>query len=240
MRLALAVAAALLLPALQEAPAKQDPAAELKALQVEYQKAEQEYFRPAREGKGRVDPQKHPAREYIPKALNLAQRAAGTETGAQSHLWIIRLAGSVSLREEAEDSIQALVTEYVKSPTLEKVAAGLEYSQGIYGEKFCREILLTIEENSPVPAAKAAALYVRGLHTLRGNPKEAKALLERVQKDFAQTPYAKRADGSLFEINSLQIGMKAPEIEGTDAEGKTIRLSQFRGKVVVLDFWGFW
>ena len=141
MRLALAVAAALFLPALQEGPAKSDPAAELKALQAGYQKAEQEYFRAAREGTGRPDPEKHPAREFIPKADDLAQSAAGTETGAQAHLWIIRLAGNVGMRDEAEDSIQALVTEYVKSPALEKLAAGLEYSQGIYGEKFCREIL---------------------------------------------------------------------------------------------------
>jgi len=34
--------------------------------------------------------------------------------------------------------------------------------------------------------------------------------------------------------------MKAPDIEGTDANGKSVRISQFRGKVVVLDFWGFW
>ena len=36
------------------------------------------------------------------------------------------------------------------------------------------------------------------------------------------------------------IGMRAPEITGTDADGKEIKLSQFRGNVVVIDFWGFW
>ena len=34
--------------------------------------------------------------------------------------------------------------------------------------------------------------------------------------------------------------MQAPELVGTDVDGKEIRLSQYRGRVVVLDFWGLW
>jgi hypothetical protein len=32
----------------------------------------------------------------------------------------------------------------------------------------------------------------------------------------------------------------APEIEGTDQDGKSFKLSDYRGKVVLLDFWGNW
>jgi hypothetical protein len=38
----------------------------------------------------------------------------------------------------------------------------------------------------------------------------------------------------------LAIGRPAPEIIGTDVDGNEMRLSQFLGKVVVLDFWGDW
>jgi len=38
----------------------------------------------------------------------------------------------------------------------------------------------------------------------------------------------------------LAIDQPAPEIVGTDVDGNEIRLSQFLGKVVVLDFWGDW
>jgi hypothetical protein len=37
-----------------------------------------------------------------------------------------------------------------------------------------------------------------------------------------------------------RIGQVAPEIQGTDADGKEFKLSDYRGKVVVLDFWGGW
>jgi hypothetical protein len=35
-------------------------------------------------------------------------------------------------------------------------------------------------------------------------------------------------------------GSLAPEISGEDVEGRPMRLSEFRGKVVLLDFWGDW
>jgi AhpC/TSA family len=38
----------------------------------------------------------------------------------------------------------------------------------------------------------------------------------------------------------FDIGATAPEITGKDLDGKVMKLSEFRGKVVVLDFWGFW
>jgi hypothetical protein len=36
------------------------------------------------------------------------------------------------------------------------------------------------------------------------------------------------------------IGMEAPEISGEDLEGAPFKLSDYRGKVVLLDFWGNW
>ena len=36
------------------------------------------------------------------------------------------------------------------------------------------------------------------------------------------------------------IGEEAPEIEGVDLEGVAFKLSDYRGKVVMLDFYGDW
>ena len=38
----------------------------------------------------------------------------------------------------------------------------------------------------------------------------------------------------------LQVGQLAPEIEGADLDGTDFKLSDYRGKVVMLDFWGDW
>ena len=60
------------------------------------------------------------------------------------------------------------------------------------------------------------------------------------------TPYAKaKSYGDLsralsFELNNIVPGKPAPEIEGTDADGKLFRLSDYKGKVVLLVFSADW
>jgi len=47
--------------------------------------------------------------------------------------------------------------------------------------------------------------------------------------------------GSVFrKSGSPLIGQPAPAFELTDLSGATVRLSQFHGKVVLLDFWATW
>ena len=38
----------------------------------------------------------------------------------------------------------------------------------------------------------------------------------------------------------IHVGNLAPDIEGVDLDGKKFKLSDYKGKVVVLDFWGNW
>ena len=38
----------------------------------------------------------------------------------------------------------------------------------------------------------------------------------------------------------IEVGSEAPEIAGTDIDGVDFQLSDYRGKVVLLDFWGHW
>ena len=38
----------------------------------------------------------------------------------------------------------------------------------------------------------------------------------------------------------LAVGKAPPDISGEDADGKKFKLSDYKGKVVVLDFWAGW
>src|SRR5262249_54251956 len=51
---------------------------------------------------------------------------------------------------------------------------------------------------------------------------------------------AEAAKGDLYELRHLSLGKTAPEIEGDDIDGKKLKLSEYRGKVILLDFWGNW
>lgn len=71
------------------------------------------------------------------------------------------------------------------------------------------------------------------------------ARLERVQREFGDVhgsrgTLGESAAGDLFELRNLAIGQVAPDIEGESVAGGPLKLSDYRGKVVVLDFWGNW
>lgn len=74
---------------------------------------------------------------------------------------------------------------------------------------------------------------------------ERKELFVKVRDEFADIETRRgtlgdAAGAQLFELERLQIGMTAPEIEGDDLDGASFKLSDYRGQVVFLDFWGDW
>lgn len=48
---------------------------------------------------------------------------------------------------------------------------------------------------------------------------------------------ANQAKAELYELRHLSIGKQVPDIAGTDQDGKAFKLSDYRGKVVLLYFW---
>lgn len=48
------------------------------------------------------------------------------------------------------------------------------------------------------------------------------------------------AEDRLDDWHNLAVGKPAPEIEGNDVRGNPLKLSDYRGKVVALVFWGSW
>jgi len=78
--------------------------------------------------------------------------------------------------------------------------------------------------------------------------RRAEALYERLGKEFAQVKLnddsprtlGEHAQHALFALRNLAVGRTAPDIEGPDLDGKNLKLSDYRGKVVVLFFCGHW
>jgi hypothetical protein len=89
-----------------------------------------------------------------------------------------------------------------------------------------------------LPAAQAT-----GAAKLR---KEGEELFGRAADKYADVKLAyggtvgSQARSELYAMRFLGIGQEAPEVEGEDADGQKFKLSDYRGKVVLLDFWGHW
>jgi putative IMPACT (imprinted ancient) family translation regulator len=72
---------------------------------------------------------------------------------------------------------------------------------------------------------------------------EIESLFERAVKEFGEVKLSPggtvgaQAKAALHEIRNLSVGKTAQDIEGEDQDGKRFKLSDYRGKVVLLYFW---
>ena len=68
---------------------------------------------------------------------------------------------------------------------------------------------------------------------------------ERMLETFSEAKIQDNALGeiaqkALYRIRHLSIGKLAPEVEGADIHGQEFKLSDYRGRIVMLTFWGHW
>ncbi len=228
-----------------------DAAARLDALSKRYQAARQELYKALNEAKDEAAQEKlweeRPGREYVPQFRAIAVEAKATPTAEKAWMEVLGLASEFDLRDDALAGIDTLLAEHIASPTLDRLAGMLPRMTGVVGEEKIRSALKTVTERSPHALVQAASLFHHGSMLADGDDAaEGRKLLERVIRDYADAKpkrgatYAERAKGFLFELDHLQIGKVAPDWEATDENGQAFKLSDYRGKVVVIDFWGNW
>ncbi len=75
--------------------------------------------------------------------------------------------------------------------------------------------------------------------------KQREKVYARLLKSFADVEIEDErigniAKNALVAIRLLSVGKIAPEIEGVDITGDVFKLSDYRGKVIMLSFWGHW
>ena len=57
---------------------------------------------------------------------------------------------------------------------------------------------------------------------------------------FEGVTYADWVKNRLYVMEHLKVGAVSPDIVGKDLDAVDFKLSDYRGKVVLLDFWGYW
>jgi hypothetical protein len=231
------------------------PAEQYRAIEAEFNAAQQEFMKLYREAKTNEERQdlreKNPSPlEYANRMLALAKSHPDDPAAVDALTWVVvRGRGS-----ETDRALEAL-GDHVESDRLGRVCQRLAI-MGLSptSEQFLRRVL---EKNSSHEVQASACLgLAQGLKQQAGQNEakdiapekmlaEAEQLFERVIKDFGdvKTPRgtaAEAARGELFELRNLALGKVAPEIEGEDLDGQAFKLSDYRGKVVMLDFWGNW
>jgi len=191
----------------------------------------------------------HPANELAPLFLVFARKHPRTDYAWVALSWV---AAQLREGEHLVDAVELLARDHVADQRLADICISLRNAP----EEGVSRGLRTIAEKSPHRDVQGTASFSLGVQ-LRARAAQAgeeaaatllaefEELMELVQENFADVemfgqPLDSWASGALFEHRNLQIGMPAPNIEGEDIDGVSFQLSDYRGKVVMLDFWGHW
>lgn len=224
---------------------------DLERLQEEYGEARSAYFQKAKET-GEYDRASHPAIEFLPKFSKYIKEHKGDSDAVPALVWVLRNGRSAITDADESKEIMSWAVAWIDKhhaadPEIAGAISAMRSLAYLVGEEPLNDLYDKIIAKNPADAAKAAATFNRAftLYRSRDDDKEAArkraiSLFRKITKDYPNESVTKRARGYIFEIENLQIGMKAPEIVGTNVDNEEIRLSQFYGQVVVIDFWGFW
>lgn len=224
------------------------PDEQLKAIQEKY---DEEYtafrsaMRSAKTPKDRMEVQREKlpdADAYADQMFELVDAHPESEVAVDALVWVSQRARGA----KGDEATARLVSEYPNNDKTAPVVMMMRYSQGADTKDQLRELLGS--ENRTIQAVSSFTL---GSMLMKDGDSrdEGVALLEKVVNEYEDASFAingrtyeiaPRAEGALFEATKLQIGMEAPDIEAADLDGVEFKLSDYRGKVVLLDFWGNW
>lgn len=195
----------------------------------------------------KVSKLKPSAAEYGKRFLALAQEKPGDDVALDALVWIIENDDTEEPFPKLDDVLNLIEKHHLASPRLKSVIPSLASSASILADALLEDL---IEKGGDRAVRGAACFFLANSRYERLEGKilpEVEALLERVKKEYADIrlddedkTLGAMADALLFEVKYLQPGQVAPEIEGTDVSGKRMKLSDQRGKVVMLVFWGSW
>jgi thiol-disulfide isomerase/thioredoxin len=203
----------------------------------------------------------HPIEEFRPRFRTYAEKHEGKPAAmpALGHMLApgFGLPGMGGANKSAEWALTQLKDHHAADPQLQDYLEGVRMAVMSVGEEPVIEFMEAVAGKNPDRETKGSARLAMAEILYEGSPfammmgmsdtaetkakkKRAVKILRDIKREFVGTELAEQADDFLFAIDHLQVGMKAPEIVGKDADGKEIRLSQFDGKVVAVVFWATW
>ena len=195
------------------------------------------------------------AEKFVPRALDIADKNGKDPAGLDALIWVFEHGGILN-DKSGDRTVELLMRDHLQSDRLAVICQACATDDSPLVEK----LLPAVMEKNPKNDIKgmacySLAAYFKSRSEAADSPEAADKKLKEAEKYFEQTS-AKYADvkagrGTLGDAAKQQlkqikdmaafaIGKVAPDIEGEDTDGKKFKLSDYRGKVVVLDFWGHW
>jgi peroxiredoxin len=157
--------------------------------------------------------------------------------------------GATGLAADTNDvsvQLQALVKQVQT-----KLSAGQKTEQDLAVELKAFDDLLA-EHNGEKTDAVARVLFMKAMLYIEvlNDPDKGTAAIKQLKSDFPDTPLGKRADTMLAKLteqaaakkiqSALVEGTQFPDFDEQDVAGKPVSIANYKGKVVLIDFWATW
>ncbi len=193
------------------------------------------------------------------KAIDIAKEDPKSDTGFAAAEFLFKAASKVNAGDLKQIGAAAeLIAEHHATKPSVKELLIPAMRLGAAGEK----LLTAVSEKATDKEAKGTALFILGFNAARKadaaeDEKELAAAVgkatELLSAAIKEAPDTKVGAGGrtisdlagkqieeLKGITIVAIGKPAPDIASMTLEGKKIKLSDYKGKVVLLDFWATW
>lgn len=215
-------------------------------LKVAEQEKDQDKAQKIREGQKKITAEEYPKLldEYATRYTRLADEQPKTPVAARA------LAAAVQLLQRDPSKLakakKRLLDDHLNDDAL---AEAVWYFRS--DKSFLSEIEKSKSRLTLATVLYLAAQQAKGRELTDANAPTVLPLLERLQKEYGDVQLVYPGGrpgpniglsiaGELNEFRNLRIGKVAPDIAGEDVDGVKFKLTDYRGKVVVIDFWGDW
>lgn len=201
-----------------------------------------------------------PGAEFSARFLRFAEENPKDPSAVESFVMALRTSGGPNSKSGIwRRVVDALKSDFLNSPEIEKALQVL----AMPADEAANDLIRQIISHNPnrkiqAKACKALATWLadaaqrgelfEGNTALRGNVEAAmgKEFVEKLmanadenKKEAAQLANRVRVEYSDV-LPDLSIGQPVPEVISNDVSGQKVKLSDLRGKVVVLDIWTTW
>lgn len=179
--------------------------------------------------------------KYSDEFYQYFEKHPDTETG-QKALWrAFMLWGNLGEAEKMDEAMTHLDYESeIWQQIILSISTGYHYSDQKTREDYI-ELLETLRGKITDPKSRSEVLFTLARHynSKRNSEKVLEIADEMIQID-ANDLYVEKAKGFKYEVESLGIGVKAPNFKAETLQGEQISLAGQKGKIVVLEFWATW
>ena len=199
------------------------------------------------EGRELEEYPEQPQAGFLPRFAAAAREFEGTDGAVDFLIWIVDN-GWVD-QDATRQALVALEKSHLASPRLEGMLFMFNQLEHFVGAENGLRFARKVEEQTTSPVVRAFAGFAVCERVLREEPIQSEAYQQARAHVMAlvaplEGRHAELAGSVILaEIEvreSFGVGMTAPDIVGVDLDGVEFRLSDYAGKILMVDFWGDW